>query len=166
VKDVIVWGNITGSNYIDLSHAKLYGYDCAIWGPPTYPRSLLNMIRDSEWIHSEILSAQSTLSSQVSHCTGMLPAHAVATVLQYWYHDSPSDEIVSVGILSEGQFCIPEEIIFSMPVRFQNGNWEVITELEINETTQKVLERLSHELVQEKLVALKEIEEMRPYEAE
>uniref|UniRef100_A0A8C5TQ66 Putative malate dehydrogenase 1B n=1 Tax=Malurus cyaneus samueli TaxID=2593467 RepID=A0A8C5TQ66_9PASS len=148
IADVIVWGNITGSNYIDLSHAKLYGYDCAIWGPPTYPRSLLNMIHDSEWIHSEILSAQSTLSSQVSHCAGMLPAHAVATVLQYWYHDSPSDEIISVGILSEGQFCIPEEIIFSMPVRFLNGNWEVITELEINETTQKVLERLSHELVQ------------------
>lgn len=35
-----------------------------------------------------------------------------------------------------------------MPVRFQNGNWEVVTEIEINETTQKVLEQLSHELVQ------------------
>lgn len=35
-----------------------------------------------------------------------------------------------------------------MPVRFQNGNWEVVTELEINEKTQNVLGRLSHELVQ------------------
>lgn len=46
VKDVIVWGNISGSNYIDLSHAKLYGYDCAIWGPPIFQRHLLNMIYD------------------------------------------------------------------------------------------------------------------------
>ncbi|NWX25157.1 MDHC protein, partial [Notiomystis cincta] len=166
VKDVIVWGNITGSNYLDLSHAKLYGYDSAIWGPPNFQRPLLNMIYDSEWIHSELLSAQSTLSARVSRGAGMLPAHAVATVLQYWYHGSPSGEIVSVGVLSEGQFCIPEGIFFSMPVRFQNGNWEVMTEIEINETTQKVLERLSHELVQEKLVALKEINEMHPYEAE
>ncbi|NWV41241.1 MDH dehydrogenase, partial [Grantiella picta] len=166
VKDVIVWGNITGSNYIDLSHTKLYGYESAIWGPANFQRPLLKMIYDSEWINSDFLSAQSTLSSRVSRCTGILPAHAIATVLQYWYHGSPSGEIISVGILSKGQFCIPEGITFSMPVRFQNGNWEVMTELEINETTQKVLGRLSHELVQEKLVALKEIKEMHPYEAE
>ncbi|XP_069637805.1 putative malate dehydrogenase 1B isoform X2 [Haliaeetus albicilla] len=166
VKDVIVWGNITGCNYIDLSHAKLYGYDCALWGPADFPHPLLNVIYDSKWIHSEFQSAQSSLSSQVCHCVGMLPAHAVATVLRYWYHGSPPGEIVSVGILTKGQFCIPEGIVFSMPVRFQNGNWEVMTELEINETTQEVLGRLAHELIQEKLIALKEIKEMHPYGAD
>ncbi|NXH17008.1 MDHC protein, partial [Bucco capensis] len=148
VKNVIVWGNITGCNYIDLSHAKLYGYDCAIWGPADFPRPLLSMIYDSEWIQSEFLSAQSSLSSRVCHYVRMLPAHAVATVLRYWYHGSPPGEVVSVGILSKGQFCIPEGIVFSMPVRFQNGNWEVMTELEINEATQEVLGRLAHELTQ------------------
>ncbi|NXJ75876.1 MDHC protein, partial [Trogon melanurus] len=166
VKDVIVWGNIAGHNYIDLSHAKLHGYDSAIWGPANFSRPLLNMIYDSEWIHSELLSAQSSLSSRVCHSVGMLAAHAVATVLRYWYHGSPPGEIVSVGILTEGQFCIPEGIVFSMPVRFQNGSWEVVTELEIKGTTQEVLGRLAHELVQEKLVALKEIEEMHPYGAD
>ncbi|NXM71575.1 MDHC protein, partial [Serilophus lunatus] len=163
VKDVIVWGNITGSNYIDLSHAKLYGYDCAIWGPADFHRPLLNMIYDREWIRSEFGSAQRSLSSQVCRWAGMLPAHAIATALQYWYHGSPPGEIVSVGVLSEGQFCVPEGIIFSMPVRFQNGNWEVITELEIDGTTQEVLGRLAHELTQEKLVALKKIKEIHPY---
>ncbi|XP_027492888.1 putative malate dehydrogenase 1B isoform X2 [Corapipo altera] len=163
VKDVIVWGNITGSNYIDLSHAKLYGYDGAIWGPANFQRPLLNMIYDREWIHSEFLSAQGSLRSRVGRGTGMLPAHAVATVLRYWYHGSPPGEIVSVGVLSEGQFCVPEGIIFSMPVSFQNGNWEVIKELEIDGTTQEVLGRLAHELIQEKLVALKEIKEIHPY---
>ncbi|XP_032549378.1 putative malate dehydrogenase 1B isoform X2 [Chiroxiphia lanceolata] len=163
VKDVIVWGNITGSNYIDLSHTKLYGYDSAIWGPANFQRPLLNMIYDREWIHSEFLSAQGSLRSRVGRCTGMLPAHAVATVLRYWYHGSPPGEIVSVGVLSEGQFCVPEGIIFSMPVSFQNGNWEVIKELEIDGTTQEVLGRLAHELIQEKLVALKEIKEIHPY---
>ncbi|NXD64657.1 MDH dehydrogenase, partial [Eolophus roseicapillus] len=163
VKNVIVWGNITGSNYTDLSHAKLYGYDCAIWGPADFSRPLLNMIYDSKWIHSELQSAQSSLSSQLCRYGGMLPAHAVATVLRYWYHGSPPGEIVSVGIRTEGQFCVPEGIVFSMPVRFQNGNWEVMTELKINKKTQGVLGRLAHELIQEKLVALKEIQEMQPY---
>ncbi|NXG58550.1 MDHC protein, partial [Hemiprocne comata] len=166
VKDVIVWGNITGCNYIDLSHAKLYGYDCAIWGPPNFPHPLLSVIYDSEWIHSELLSEQSSLSSRVSHSVGMLPAHAIATVLRYWYHGSPPGEIVSVGVLTKGQYCIPEGIVFSLPVRFQNGNWEVITNLETNEMTQEALGCLAHELIQEKLVALKEIKEMHPYEAD
>ncbi|KFV00793.1 Putative malate dehydrogenase 1B, partial [Tauraco erythrolophus] len=166
VKDVIVWGNITGCNYIDLSHAKLYGYDSAIWGPANFSRPLLNMIYDSEWIRSEFLSAQSSLSSHVCHCVGMLPAHGVATVLRYWYHGSPPGEIISVGVLTKDQFCVPEGIVFSMPVKFQNGNWEVVTELEINETTQEVLGRLAHELIQEKLIALKEIKEMDLYGAD
>ncbi|NXL57812.1 MDH dehydrogenase, partial [Chordeiles acutipennis] len=166
VKDVIVWGNITGCNYIDLSHAKLYRYDCAIWGPANFSRPLLKMIYDSDWIHSEFLSAQSSLSSRACRYVGILPAHAIATVLRYWYHGSPPGEIVSAGVLTEGQFCIPEGIVFSMPVRFQNGNWEVMTELEINATTQEVLGDSAHELIQEKLVALKEMKEMHPYGAD
>ncbi|XP_021256435.1 putative malate dehydrogenase 1B isoform X3 [Numida meleagris] len=162
VKDVIVWGNITGCTYIDLSHAKLYRCDSAIWGPANFSRPLLNLIYDSKWINPEFISAQSSLGSHVCHCAGMLSAHAVATALRYWFHGSPPGEIVSMGIFSEGQFCIPEGIVFSMPVRFQNGSWEVVTELEINETTREVLGRLSRDLIQEKRIALKEIHEMHP----
>ena len=46
VKDVIVWGNVTGCTYIDLSHAKLYRCDSAIWGPANFSRPLLNLIYD------------------------------------------------------------------------------------------------------------------------
>lgn len=41
---MIFWGNITGCNYVDLSHAKVYGYESAIWGPADFSRPLLNMI--------------------------------------------------------------------------------------------------------------------------
>ncbi|XP_074824118.1 putative malate dehydrogenase 1B isoform X5 [Natator depressus] len=163
VKDVIVWGNISGNSYIDLSKAKVYRYDSAIWGPPNFSRRLLDMIYDGNWVRSEFASVLSSPSSREHHCLGMSPAHVIATVLRYWYQDSPPGEIVSMGILSEGQFCIPEGIIFSMPVRFQDGSWEVITETEINEETQETLKHLAHDLIQEKQVALGEISEMRPY---
>lgn len=41
-----------------------------------------------------------------------------------------------------------------MPVRFQNGNWEVMTELEINEMTQEVLDRLAHDLIQVRISSI------------
>ncbi|XP_067404866.1 putative malate dehydrogenase 1B isoform X2 [Emydura macquarii macquarii] len=163
VKDVTVWGNISGKSYIDLSKAKVYRYDSAIWGPPSFSRPLLDMIYDGNWVHSEFASVLSTLSSREHHCLGMSPAHVIATLLRYWYQDSPPGEIVSMGILSEGQFCVPEGIVFSMPVRFQDGSWEVITETEINEETQETLKRLAHDLIQEKQVALGEISIMCPY---
>uniref|UniRef100_A0A8C0JAN8 Putative malate dehydrogenase 1B n=1 Tax=Chelonoidis abingdonii TaxID=106734 RepID=A0A8C0JAN8_CHEAB len=144
VKDVIVWGNISGNSYVDLSKAKVYRYDSAIWGPPNFSRRLLDMIYDGNWVRSEFAFVLSSLSSRAHHCLGMSPAHVIATVLRYWYQDSPSGEIVSMGILSEGQFCIPEGIIFSMPVRFQDGSWEVITETEISEETQEALKFFSN----------------------
>lgn len=66
----------------------------------------------SEWIHSEFLSsAQSSLSSRVCHCGGMLPAHAVATVLRYWYHGSPPGEIISLGVPTEGKSTFASHIL-------------------------------------------------------
>ncbi|XP_068804189.1 putative malate dehydrogenase 1B [Struthio camelus] len=148
VKDVIIWGNVTGWSYTDLSHAKVYGHDGAIWGPPNFSRPLCNVIYDSSRIYPESPSAQRSLSSREYHCVGMSLAHAVATVLRYWYHGSPPGEIVSVGIPAGGQFCVPEGVVFSMPVRFQNGGWEVMTELEVNETTREILRFLTHDLMQ------------------
>uniref|UniRef100_A0A8B9I9T0 Putative malate dehydrogenase 1B n=1 Tax=Anser brachyrhynchus TaxID=132585 RepID=A0A8B9I9T0_9AVES len=152
VKDVIVWGNITGCNYIDLSHTKLYKCDSAVWGPANFSRPLMNLIYDryctNLFFKVKLNNFLKFVIREKMFGVRMLSAHAVATVLRYWFHGSPPGEIVSVGILSEGQFCIPEGIVFSMPVRFQNGGWEVVTELEINETTQEALERLSHDVIQ------------------
>ncbi|EMP24311.1 Putative malate dehydrogenase 1B [Chelonia mydas] len=103
VKDVIVWGNISGNNYIDLSKTKVYRYDSAIWGPPNFSRHLLDMIYDGNWVRSEFASVLSSPSSREHHCLGMSPAHVIATVLRYWYQDSPPGEIVSMGILSKGR---------------------------------------------------------------
>uniref|UniRef100_A0A8D0G7V9 Putative malate dehydrogenase 1B n=1 Tax=Sphenodon punctatus TaxID=8508 RepID=A0A8D0G7V9_SPHPU len=160
IKDVIIWGNITGSSYIDLTKAKLYRYDSAIWGPPSFSRPLLDMIFDGNWLRSDFVSALSSLSSWGHHCIGMSPAHVIATVLRYWYQDSPPGEIISLGVISEGQFGVPEGIVFSMPVMFRNGNWEVLTEIEITQQTQAFLQLLAKDLTREKQVALGEILEL------
>lgn len=46
IKDVIIWGNITGNNYVDLRKAKVCGYESAIWGLPHYSRPVLSLIFD------------------------------------------------------------------------------------------------------------------------
>lgn len=46
IKNLIVWGNVSGSTFIDLTKAKLYRYESAIWGPPSYFRHLMDMLFD------------------------------------------------------------------------------------------------------------------------
>lgn len=159
VKDVIVWGNISGVNFLDLQLAKVYHYDSAIWGPPSYSRPLLEMIYDSKWLQNELLPQW---TSRKEHRRGMTAAYTTASVLRYWYQGSPAGEIVSLGVISEGQFGIPEDIVFSMPVKFQDGRWEVLSDMAISDEMKEKLLEAATELIQERNIALPSPEESEP----
>ncbi|KAL6068990.1 hypothetical protein STEG23_032106, partial [Scotinomys teguina] len=166
IKDVIIWGNISGNNYVDLSKAKVYNYESAIRGPPRYHHPVLSMIFDSKWIRKEFVMMLQNLSSTGKEFGGILGAHSIATTLKYWYHGSPPGEIVSLGIMSKGQFGIPEGIVFSMPVKFENGTWMVLTDLEGISLPPQIISMLADDLIQEKLVALGDILSFHPVQEE
>ncbi|XP_058042357.1 putative malate dehydrogenase 1B isoform X1 [Ahaetulla prasina] len=162
IKNLIVWGNISGNSFVDLSKTELYRYDSAIWGPPRFFRPLLDVLFDREWMQIEFVASLSSLTSWGARGLGMASAHTIATVLRYWYQGSPPGEMISLGVISEGQFGLPEGIVYSMPVRFENGSWEIFTEIEINEKTQSYLLILACDLIREKQVALGEVAELNP----
>ncbi|XP_003502165.1 putative malate dehydrogenase 1B [Cricetulus griseus] len=166
IKDVIIWGNISGNNYVDLRKTKIYNYESAIWGPPGYYHSVLKLIFDSEWVNKEFVMRLQNLSTTGKEFGGILSAHSIATTLKYWYYGSPPGEIVSLGIMSEGQFDIPEGVVFSMPVKFENGTWEVLTDLEGISLSEQIIKRLTDDLIQEKLVALGDLLTFQPVKEE
>ncbi|KAL1770554.1 malate dehydrogenase 1B [Sigmodon hispidus] len=166
IKDVIIWGNISGNNYVDLRKAKVYNYDSAIKGPPGYYHSVLSLIFDSEWVTKDFVATLQKLSNTGKEFGGILAAHSIATTLKYWYHGSPPGEIVSLGIMSEGQFGIPEGLVFSMPVKFENGTWVVLTDLEGITLSPQIMNRITHDLTQEKLVAFGDVLTFQPFQEE
>ncbi|XP_039700493.1 putative malate dehydrogenase 1B isoform X2 [Pteropus medius] len=166
IKDVIIWGNISGNSYVDLRKAKIYNYESAIWGPPHFSRPVLSLIFDSEWVNKEFVATLEELTATGKQFGAILAAHSIATTLKYWYHGSPPGEIVSLGVLSEGQFGIPEGIVFSMPVKFENGTWVVLTDLKDIEISEQIMTRMTSDLIQEKLVALGDLIYFQPYQSE
>ena len=46
VTNVIVWGNISGSFYIDLQRAKVFNYDGAIKGPPFFSQLVQRVLHE------------------------------------------------------------------------------------------------------------------------
>ncbi|XP_066543423.1 putative malate dehydrogenase 1B isoform X2 [Amia ocellicauda] len=160
LKDLIVWGNISGSFYIDLQRAKVFRYDGAIWGPPEFSQSVLDVIYDSTWLETDFLPSVSshhqTVKAKIQWPTGLSAAHGIATVLQCWNQDSPMGEVLSLGVPSEGQFEIPEGLVFSMPVRFQAGTWRVLSDIEVNSTLKEKLKSAANELIAENKIAFGE----------
>lgn len=120
----------------------------------------------SEWVTKEFVMRLRNLSSTGKEFGGILAAHSIATTLKYWYHGSPPGEIVSLGIMSEGQFGIPEGVVFSMPVKFENGTWVVLSDLEGISLSKQIINRLTDDLIQEKRVAFGDLLTFQPVKEE
>nr|DBA20040.1 TPA: hypothetical protein GDO54_015781 [Pyxicephalus adspersus] len=151
VKDVIVWGNISGINYLDLNEAKVYKYNSSIWGPPSYSRPLLDVMFDRKWMKSDL---EREWKFRRNHRSGLSAAHSIASVLSWWQQHLNNGEIVSLGVISKGHFDLPDEIFYSMPVQFKDGNWKVYTQIDIHEDVRKILQEAASELIKEKHIAL------------
>ncbi|XP_063093424.1 putative malate dehydrogenase 1B isoform X10 [Cavia porcellus] len=166
IKNVIIWGNITGNNYADLRQARAYEQESAVWGPPPFSRPVLEVIFDREWVKNEFMTTLKTLTATGRHFGGILAAHSIGTTLKYWYQGSFPGEIVSLGVLSEGQFGIPEGIVFSMPVKFENGTWAVLTDLKNTEINREIMTKMTSDLIQEIRVALGEPMIFQPHQSD
>ena len=57
---------------------------------------------------------------------------AVLSQLRDWWHGN-SDEMLSLGVISEGWYGVPEGIVFSFPVKFDAGSWKVVDNLTVSE---------------------------------
>ncbi|XP_029030419.1 putative malate dehydrogenase 1B isoform X2 [Betta splendens] len=57
VKDVIVWGNISGTFYADLQRAKVFNYNGPIKGPSFFSQSVLKILHDRFVSEANIISA-------------------------------------------------------------------------------------------------------------
>eukprot|EP00073_Rattus_norvegicus_P049639 XP_017451962.1 PREDICTED: putative malate dehydrogenase 1B isoform X5 [Rattus norvegicus] len=102
------------------------------------------------------------------------------TTLLIQYAPSLASNIIAVALGLEGQakavlarkmktipssqFGIPEGIVFSMPVKFENGTWVVLTDLEDLSLSEKIINRLTGDLIQEKLVASGDLLTFQPIE--
>ncbi|KAM3917644.1 putative malate dehydrogenase 1B [Leptodactylus fuscus] len=159
IKDVIVWGNISGINHLDLHLSKIYKYDSSIWGPSGFSRPLLPMIHDRKWLKNDIVTEW---KRRKEHRSGLSAAHSIATALSYWQRDSDAGEVISLGVLSEGCFNLPVDLVYSMPVRFQNGDWQVCMHVEIPDDAKEILLQAAAELVKERNIAFGISQEEEP----
>ncbi|XP_023126318.2 putative malate dehydrogenase 1B isoform X2 [Amphiprion ocellaris] len=154
VTDVIVWGNISGDFYVDLQRAKVFNYDGAIKGPAFYSQPVLKICPDRKWLEKDfqhlVQCQHETVTSKTSRAAAMLAANGILAVLRAWNGICDPDEVLSVGVRCPGHYSLPDDVVMSVPVRFKDGKWSVLSDVTVGDELNKKLQLLASELRQEK----------------
>ena len=79
--------------------------------------------------------------------------------MRLWWFGTPEDDWQSMGVISDGNsYGIPEGLIYSFPVRIENGDWKIVEGLGIDDFSRMKMDATADELKQERDAAMGFIE--------
>lgn len=150
LKDVIIWGNIGVCTTADPRNSRVHGYDGAIWGPhvPGFTRPVPEMVHDDKWMAGEFLETLKKPLENVRSPGATPPLSGSFAVLSQ-LHDlwqGTSSEIYSLGVFSEGWYDLPQDMVFSLPVKFSQGSWKIVDDIQVDEALKIQLQTIGEEL--------------------
>ncbi|KAL6115443.1 mdh1b [Pungitius sinensis] len=156
IRDVIVWGNISGSFYIELQWTKVFNYDGAIKGPAFFSQPALKLLHERRWLETDLqdLARCRRAASMSCRAASMSAADGILAVLNAW--NCSSDGVFSVGVLCPGDYNLPDGVVLSLPVNFTGGKWGVLPDAAIGDELKERLRFSAMELLQEKELGYKE----------
>uniref|UniRef100_A0A8C5MI74 Malate dehydrogenase n=1 Tax=Leptobrachium leishanense TaxID=445787 RepID=A0A8C5MI74_9ANUR len=150
VKNVIIWGNHSSTQYPDASHATV-----AIGGKdvPAY-----EAVKDDAWLKGGFISTVQQRGAAVIQArklsSAMSAAKAICDHVRDIWFGTPKGQYVSMGVISDGNpYGIAEDLLYSFPVSIEGKNWKIVEGLKIDEFSREKMEVTAKELLEEKETA-------------
>jgi len=141
IQKMIIWGNHSATQYPDINH-------CFVKGQPA--RSLV----DAEWIEKTFIPTVQQRGAAIIKARGASSAASAGSAaiefVRDWFRGSAQGDWVSMGILSDGSYGIPEGVIYSYPVVCRGGRYDIVQGLAIDENSRKRLDATHQELLEER----------------
>ncbi|WP_448710666.1 malate dehydrogenase [Microbacterium profundi] len=145
IRRVPIWGNHSATQYPDVSHATVDGRpvldalaervgDVRVWLEQTFiPRVAKR--------GAEIIEVRG--SSSVASAANAAIEHA-----RDWVRGT--DDWTSAGVVSHGEYGVPEGLMSSFPVRSVDGEWQIVEGLELDEWARARVDASVAELLEER----------------
>lgn len=139
VKDIVVWGNHSATQYPDISHATVNGQAA---------KSLV----EQNWVVNDFIPAVQQRGAAIIKARGKSSAAsaAMAAISQMRDWVMGTSEWTSMAIVSDGSYGITEGLIYSYPVTTKNGEISIVQGLEIDEFSRARMTATQQELEQER----------------
>jgi malate dehydrogenase len=149
VKNVIIWGNHSSTQYPDVNHATVK----TSAGEKPVP----TLVGDDEWLKTGFISTVQQRGAAIIKARKLSSALSAASSacdhIRDWVLGTPEGTWVSMGVYSDGSYNVPAGLIYSFPVTCRNGEWSIVQGLSIDEFSRKKLDLTAEELSEEKALA-------------
>ncbi len=142
IKKMTIWGNHSATQYPDIFHAEVGGKNAA------------EVVGDQAWIADTFIPTVAKRGAAIIEARGSSSAASAASATvdaaRDWLLGSAADDWVSMAVVSDGSYGVPEGLISSFPVTTKDGNWEIVQGLEIDDFSRAKIDASTAELADER----------------
>lgn len=150
VKNVIIWGNHSSTQFPDAKNATV-DLDGS-------KKSVVEAIANNDYLNAEFVETVQKRGAAVISArkmsSAMSAAKAASDHMRDWFAGTKDGEYVSMGVVSDGSYGVPKDIVYSFPVQIQNGQWKIVQGLTVDDFARGKLDATAKELLEEKEEAM------------
>ena len=145
VRRVPIWGNHSATQFPDISHATVGGEPVG--------EALAQIVGDvPTWLEDTFIPRVAKRGAEIIEVRGSssVASAASATIdhVRDWVQGT--DDWTSAGVVSHGEYGVPEGLISSFPVRSIDGTWQIVEGLELSDWARARIDTSVAELIEER----------------
>ena len=141
IEQLIVWGNHSPTMYPDYRFATI-GSDKA----PT-------AVNDQDWYENTFISTVGKRGAAIIEARGLSSAASAASAaidhVRDWVNGT-NGKWTTMGVPSDGSYGIPEGVIYGFPTTCSDGEYSIVTGLDIDDFSRKQMDKTLQELEEER----------------
>ena len=146
MKNVIIWGNHSSTQYPDVNHGTVKG------------QAIRATVKDDTWLDKEFIETVQQRGAAIIKARGLSSALSAASSacdhIRDWMLGTPEDgSWVSMGVVSDGSYGTPAGLVYSFPVTCKDGKWSIVQGLKIDEASAAKMKTTADELAEERDLA-------------
>ena len=142
VKKMTVWGNHSTTQYPDL-------FNCEVDGKNAY-----ELVDDHEWVENTFIPTVAKRGAAIIEARGASSAASAANAavghVRDWFLGTQPGDWVSMGVVSDGSYGVPDDLIAGFPCISRGGEWEIVQGLQIDDFSRMRIDASTKELEEER----------------
>ncbi|MDZ5621500.1 malate dehydrogenase [Nocardioides bizhenqiangii] len=142
IKKMTIWGNHSATQYPDIFHAEIGGKNAA------------EVVDDQAWVEDYFIPTVAKRGAAIIDARGASSAASAASATcdaaRDWLNGTPEGDWVSMAVVSDGSYGVPEGLVSSFPVTTSDGNWSIVQGLEIDDFSRARIDASAAELADER----------------
>ncbi len=141
IEQLIVWGNHSPTMYPDYRFATIGGEKAP------------SAVNDQDWYENTFISTVGKRGAAIIEARGLSSAASAASAaidhVRDWVNGT-NDKWTTMGVPSDGSYGIPEGVIYGFPTTCSDGEYSIVTGLDIDEFSRKQMDKTLQELEEER----------------